>query len=209
MGVTFHIMNESCELDRIPNGAYCPLGTEQEYDKSYYVGEFYQGLVLEKGEHNYWDDSDFYALYWSEKEQKPVECEYASTRYYGGGSATVDATPEIVEKYNAWKVREKRMERNKKLQEARQRYLHFSHESGLTVKQTLRVMEAVGDYFAYAVCVSLLGPYRKNTMRSAYRKSLAEQVWAWVRDNNPKYNCPLSDKQLNSLLSPRQRAYGY
>ena len=69
-----------------------------------YMRETHKGLVLFTGEHNYYDDSDFFALVWDDAKGEPVEVGYASTRGWTyPNNATVDATPEIVEKYLAWK----------------------------------------------------------------------------------------------------------
>lgn len=56
------------------------------------------GCVLDKGEMNYYDDSDFYAVVWDEEKQNITRIEYDSTRYAGGGGASIDATPEVIEK---------------------------------------------------------------------------------------------------------------
>ena len=59
----------------------------------------YEGAVLYKGERNYHDDSDYYALVWDESEGVGKIVEYDTTRYAGGGTAKVDATDEVREKY--------------------------------------------------------------------------------------------------------------
>lgn len=61
------------------------------------------GRVVGLGEHNYHDDSDFYALVWDDAQGRPVEIQYASTRgpTYDN-SADVDATPEVAAKYAAY-----------------------------------------------------------------------------------------------------------
>ena len=64
--------------------------------------ELYKGAVIESREMNGYDDSDFYVLAWDEESEKLVRYEYATTRYGGGGTAQVDATPEAVQKANAW-----------------------------------------------------------------------------------------------------------
>jgi len=66
------------------------------------VTEEYKGAVLATREKNYYDDSDFYAVVWDEESQRVKSVNYASTRYGGGGDATVDATPEVLEKAKAF-----------------------------------------------------------------------------------------------------------
>lgn len=65
----------------------------------------YTGCVLKTGEHNWHDDSDFYALVWDEKNGIVREIEYATTRGWTyHNTATVDATPEVLAKAVAWKA---------------------------------------------------------------------------------------------------------
>jgi hypothetical protein len=71
-------------------------------------GEFevtWEGAVLATGEHNGYDDSDFYAVVWDAEAGEPREIIYASTRGWTyNNSATVDATPEVLAAYDAWKA---------------------------------------------------------------------------------------------------------
>lgn len=60
----------------------------------------FPGAVITTRERNFHDDSDFYALVWDG--EKLTNVEYDTTRYAGGGSATVDATPEVIATANAW-----------------------------------------------------------------------------------------------------------
>jgi len=61
----------------------------------------YAGCVLATRERNYYDDSDFYAVVWDEATQNIKEVEYDTTRCGGGGTADVDATPEVCAKVEA------------------------------------------------------------------------------------------------------------
>lgn len=63
--------------------------------------ESYKGAVLTTREKNYYDDSDFYATVFDAKSGLE-NIQYATTRYAGGGSATVDATAEVVEAANKY-----------------------------------------------------------------------------------------------------------
>lgn len=55
----------------------------------------YEGCVLKLGEHNWYDDSDFYALVWDESTNSVKKIEYATTRGWTyHNHAKVDATPE-------------------------------------------------------------------------------------------------------------------
>lgn len=115
-------------------------GKEQGYDPNQYSHsselsalhvaqaheESWTGCVLATGEHNFHDDSDFYALVWSEEQQRVIEVQYATTRGWTyHDSAKVDATPEVLAKATAWKadaffasfVEEHRVELRKRLEE--------------------------------------------------------------------------------------------
>jgi hypothetical protein len=59
------------------------------------------GLVVATGEHNHYDDSDFYAVVWDNGQ--PREVEYATTRGWTyRNSAAVDADPATVAAYEGW-----------------------------------------------------------------------------------------------------------
>lgn len=63
----------------------------------------YEGKVLATRERNFHDDSDFYALVWDDETGTIKEVEYATTRgwTYANG-ASVDATPDVIDKANAY-----------------------------------------------------------------------------------------------------------
>jgi hypothetical protein len=94
-------------------------GKEQGYDPNKYshnselnalhVAESHEeswtGCVLALGEHNYYDDSDFYALVWDEEKGNVHEVQYATTRGWTyHNTAKVDATPEVIEKATVWQT---------------------------------------------------------------------------------------------------------
>lgn len=58
--------------------------------------ETFTGAVLATGEMNGRDDSDFYAVVYDAKLDSVYRVEYATTRFAGGGSASIDATPEVM-----------------------------------------------------------------------------------------------------------------
>jgi hypothetical protein len=66
------------------------------------AGVSYVGCVLATRERNWHDDSDFVAIVWDEKMQKVRSVEYDSTRYANTGSATVDATPNVLNTVRDW-----------------------------------------------------------------------------------------------------------
>jgi hypothetical protein len=76
-----------------------------------YKGEkSYKGAVLTTREENGYDDSDFYAVVWDEAEGRTKRVDYNTTRFAGGGTADIDATPEVIEKASeyvkSWAIKE-------------------------------------------------------------------------------------------------------
>jgi hypothetical protein len=64
--------------------------------------ETYVGRVLETYEENGYNDSDFYAIVWDDETNSLIHKQFATTRFYSNGyGATIDATPEIIEKATA------------------------------------------------------------------------------------------------------------
>ncbi len=71
--------------------------------KPLYMMTTHVGLVIETGEYNGYDDSDFYAVVWDVENQRTQRIVYATTRGWTyPNSATIDATPEVLAQYNAW-----------------------------------------------------------------------------------------------------------
>lgn len=62
-----------------------------------YLRRSHVGLVLQTGEVNGRDDSDFFAVVWNREKQQPERITYASTRGWTyANSAGVDATPDVL-----------------------------------------------------------------------------------------------------------------
>ena len=58
----------------------------------------YVGCVIDKYEHNGYDDSDWYAVCWDDEKGEIVEINYDTTRCGGGGWAKIDATEDVIRK---------------------------------------------------------------------------------------------------------------
>ena len=70
-----------------------------------YMETTFVGCVISTRERNGYDDSDFYATVWNEEKQAPESIEYATTRGWTyPNSAIVDATPEVLAKYRAYRI---------------------------------------------------------------------------------------------------------
>lgn len=76
----------------LKSGMPASFGGSEDNPPVYEVS--YEGAVLSTGEHNYHDDSDFFARVWDG--EKVIEVQYATTRGWTyANSAEVDATPEV------------------------------------------------------------------------------------------------------------------
>jgi len=123
------------EADLIIHSWECPNRKDKAFDKKIgdgclpfcrvkgplYMRTSLKGLVILTGEHNYYDDSDFFVIYWDEATQTPKEAGYASTRGWTyPNHAEVDATPEILEKYHDYhdRLAEQKREAYRKAKEA-------------------------------------------------------------------------------------------
>lgn len=79
-------------------GAYSLL----DGSKNLVVKTFAEGCVVSLREANYYDDSDFYAMYYNVETGKFEEVCYATTRFYTYHlGAFIDATPEVAAKWEA------------------------------------------------------------------------------------------------------------
>ena len=71
-----------------------------------YMKETFKGAVIDTGERNYRDDSDFYATVYDKGADTVRNIEYATTRGWSyPNSAVIDATPEVLRKAHAARFR--------------------------------------------------------------------------------------------------------
>lgn len=86
-----------------------------------YMETTYVGRVLRDWERNGYDDSDFYVTVWDDELDAPRSFCYASTRGWSyPNGASIDATPEIRAKYDAYlRACEERTRRERELREAK------------------------------------------------------------------------------------------
>lgn len=86
-------------------GAYCLLNHKQynQNGQSLEMIERYHGRVIREYERNGYDDSDFVAVVWDDEVNHPKHVVYATTRAWSYAcSCSIDATPEVMEKYTTW-----------------------------------------------------------------------------------------------------------
>jgi len=100
-------------LDLRSEGLYPDCVTEGSFSdrcrgpmEPLYMETTHVGLVLDTGEYNGYDDSDFYAVVWNAEKGTTERVEYASTRGWTyPNSAVADATPEVVAAFLAYQDR--------------------------------------------------------------------------------------------------------
>lgn len=158
----------------------------------------FEGLVVETGEHNHYDDSDFFAIIYNPFDGSFFERTYASTRYWSyGNGASVDAPESLREQYREWL---KEMDRIK-----RENYLKSFGIPMDQAKALLRYMDS--GSLRFNACVKLL---KTQKFRSSFRESLRGQLEKWigtVQTGEIQYNTPFSEKQWEVLLRNERPVY--
>lgn len=184
--------------DKDTPGAYKSEHWSKQAKNDIYLHETYVGCVIELGEYNGYHDSDFYAIVWDNEEGKTKQITYASTRgwSYPNYATFADATDEVLEKYYAYKKHQYRLARIRHKLSDRRKLRKDRIDTGLTVKLIRRLDARLGhssDH--YEACVKLLRTRHSNRFRSEFRRNLAEQLYTWLVDDEPKYTSPFSRKQ--------------
>lgn len=187
------------EKFEFPEGAYCPFEYNDTPERRTLEGAIilystHHGLCLFEREENGYHDSDFYMTVWNPERGMPEEIFFATTRgwTYPCYGSRADATAEIIAAYETWKA--ERIRRNKILARwhARQMRRLNAAKCGITTTQYDRLMCCYsGDTLARVF--KLL----TTNLRSSFRIKLATQIREWLSDPAPKYNTPLSAKQLH------------
>ena len=182
------------------DGAYLNEHWSKIEDRQIWMKRTHEGLVLATGEYNGYDDSDFYALVWNDEKGEPEKIIYATTRGWSyPNGATVDATPDVVQKYEDYRkriAREATIIRERK----REAYVRDTSEACDLSEDEFLNLESSLNIEKFAAAVALLKTRKRNRFKSNFRKSLAEQIWTWVKT-------PAGDRQYHSPLSYKQWSY--
>lgn len=180
-------------------GAYCPLSWngDKSWDKQVILKETHKGLCLFDSERNMRDDSDFYMTVWDVESKSPKTVMFASTRgwTYPCYSSYVDATPEVVEAYQAWKKAEDRRLRVMAKLQKRNQLREYAKKWGMSYFQVKALLQVIPRDSVEPMDKLL----KTKNFRSKFRASLAEQVRKWVETTGEKYRTPLSPKQMMYL----------
>lgn len=102
--------NDKQAFEALAEGRNIQLKKDAQNPDGYWAERTHEGRVLALREENRYDDSDFYALVWSDEKQQPVEVLYGTTRAPTYENwASVDATTWVAAKYEAWKREQARL----------------------------------------------------------------------------------------------------
>lgn len=101
----------SSEAEALSNGTNVRLLQDNSSASPIWLYDSHIGLCIRDHEMNGYDDSDWYMTVWNNEKNAPEEIMFATTRgwSYPCYGSSPDATPEIMEKYNAWKAEQKRI----------------------------------------------------------------------------------------------------
>jgi hypothetical protein len=103
MGIAYFIDEKQYDPEN-PNHRSGKENVGRDNEFTWYVEIRHVGCVVKESEKNGRDDSDFFATFWDEESQSWKTEMFGTTRgwcYPVMGLTTVDATPEIRERYNA------------------------------------------------------------------------------------------------------------
>lgn len=182
------------------------------YKPSYYwTKKIFVGKCIREREYNGYDDSDFYMLVWDDEINAPREIQFASTRgwTYPCMGSSVDATPEVRAKYEAYE--------QKRAIEARKAIRKSKASVHLANRKLLKeAAERHGVPYGKAVQIRKLQKSAEilhlfsMKPRGDFKKSLQARLISWLLEDKHEYPAPFSKKQLEYINGPQkdQRRYG-
>jgi hypothetical protein len=162
----------------------------------------YVGKVLTKEIYQYLGDGDgyFYVIAWNNEKNGPEHVFVRHAGYSSTHTYVIDATEEVVNKYNAYMQQlkyeaDKREQKNRVMDklENRKRWMKVSKELNIPYPVVMKKLKNNKD-----ILILL-----ETKVRSEFKMSLKNQVITWLNEASPKYNFPLSPRQL-SFIAPRQ-----
>lgn len=101
----------SSEQEALSKGTNVRLLKDNSSASPIWIYDSHIGLCINDHEMNGYDDSDWYMTVWNNEKNAPEEIMFATTRgwSYPCYGSKPDATQEVMEKYNAWKVEQRRI----------------------------------------------------------------------------------------------------
>lgn len=165
---------------------------------------YFYATVFDPETYDYFE-SEYGSTAWAESPHQVTECGGELSRFLNGQHQTVKfslETPQwVLDLYRRIvDVRARLTHRAKMKEIAKELNLGNYHEASRLTNafvgwETYNYHSK--NYFAFKAIYNLL---KTKKFRSAFRQSLAEQVRSWVKEVDPKYEKPLSPKQLSYLI---------
>lgn len=157
----------------------------------------YIGLCIKEREQNLYHDSYFYMIVWDEEKQEPKSIEFATTAAGCGRAfaSRADATPEVMEKYNAHCRKIDRHIKARKLIEKRREWIKIARALELDCYLPVKQLFVHLNRDMSERLVKLL----TTKLRSKFRISLRDQIVSWLTSADRKYDSPLSPRQWNFI----------
>lgn len=158
------------------------------------------GQIVSKYEHNGYDDSDFYYIWFDKETGKCGECKYDSTRYGEHPyDLTIDADEETIKAWCKWRENNVRKYKLPIVIDQYNRRHQVLSDMGIGMKEFHKLLKAYRvDSDEFDAIYTLLSTKKFN---SEMRKSFNDQVRSWLADENPKYEKPLSYRQIECIIS--------
>lgn len=162
------------------------------------LGDSHVGLCVDQFERNGYNDSDFCMVVWDVINKQAKTIEFATTRFwsYPCYNSKVDASPEIIAEYKAWKVKCDRAYRIQLKWNRRKADMMTARELQLDSYHQVRKLRRIYKEDVEVIYCLL----RVKKFRSKFRESLSNQIRTWLREDNPQYKYPLSFKQAEALF---------
>jgi hypothetical protein len=196
------IINEaSNNASEYAEGSFCPLGSVNTPEKIKIGGtaitvvyHTHIGFCVREYENNYYEDSNFMMVVWDPINKRANTICFATTRFYCGLSfgSCVDASPEVIAEYEAWKIKADRRCALLETRKFRAKLFEQARLCNISLKQLQRLNCVYGS----ELMIELL---KIRKFRSAFRESLAKQVRLWLTSES-KFSTPLSPKQIDCLV---------
>lgn len=194
------IVKFTFDRNRVPANAV-NLEEREEDGRPMWTWHEHVGLCLQERECNGCHDSDFFMLVWDPTKREAREILFATTRWwsYPAMASFVDATDEVRAEYEAWRRKQEREHKARSLREQRRREQEARAEAGLSYREWQRLRDALRDHDLLTRHLDLLKSDNAGRLRSEFRKSLAAQIRAWLRNEESSYSTPLSQRQMYYL----------
>jgi len=197
--IKFDIEHDGKQKEVYPEGSYCSLGHTD--GGVLILWETFKGHCIKDRERNGAYDSDFFMMVWDDSLGEAYEVMYATTRgwSYPAMASYVDAEPEVIEKYESWKERERLKEKQRnRVNGLKARHQRMKEVVTAARKNDLRVVQVKRisnlNPHVYEGSMKLL----TSNLRSGFRKSLKAQLIQWLVGDS-KYEKPFSPRQEQCL----------